>query len=206
MFASSEFDAYITQLSQPNRDIPVPIWLAARHLLRALDTNVIVSCFDEIISTYQDKKRIVTNLVTVGTEKEITNIVNILKTAQLKMEQNKLCILSKSESNDNRSYFDYLSAESVFNICEFLTEYDLRSFRMTCSVIALTVFDLMDSHKMRVLNMNELIEQNQYRYPIVFKVNNLLKINHIKGNNKYKTLMNLYNRRYGLETQDNLIL
>ena len=55
------------------------------------------------------------------------------------------------------------------------------------------------------LNMNELIECEQYKYPLIFDVNNKITINRIKQFIKHKSLMNVYSKRYNILEKNLLI-
>ena len=108
-------------------------WLSARYLLRSLDNAVIDECYELIVSSFKNKKEILNILIKSLTVKQIKNVIKILKTAQTKQlnkkNNDKKAILKpngkkrkkkiKNQDLNKTAYFDHLSQESIYDICEF---------------------------------------------------------------------------------------
>ena len=198
--------------------IPVPEWLAARFLLRSLEDEIIKSCYSDIVKCFGSAKEMVTTLISASTATQITNIVHVLKEAQSKAQEASQstagmgldCVQSKhSTSSAQRGpteYFNSLSTDSIFNICEFLDHSDLSALKVTSSSISLIIFDLMRGYKVGVFNMNELIEQSEYRYPLHLDLSRKIKVNYVKPFSTYKTLTSVYSKRYDISLSTMLIL
>eukprot|EP01084_Bolivina_argentea_P198599 340032_1 len=162
----------LSNKSQKEEANNVPNWLAARYYLRSLNNDVIISCYDQIINSFDNKNQIIETLVKASPNHQIKRIVEILKQAQVKeMEKNNNKIINNYHQTDNKSYFEYLSTESIFNISEFLDKVSIEQFKLTSTANALVAFEIMKSYKMGVFNMCELIVQNDYKFPLDLDVN-----------------------------------
>eukprot|EP01084_Bolivina_argentea_P253176 425198_1 len=64
----------------------------------------------------------------------------------------------------------------------------------------------MKSYCIGIFNMNELIEQNDYKYPIALNINHKVKTNRIKPFSKYQSLMDAYSKRYNISLKNMFIL
>eukprot|EP01084_Bolivina_argentea_P191677 329243_1 len=193
-----------TKIQLPN-GVPVLAWLSARYLLRTLDADVVVSCFDEIIATFDGRKEIIGHLARAANTEQLKNIVQILKSAQLKhIENNKNTIMINY--NNNNSYFDYLSNESILNICQFLNRKDMKQFKMTSTLMSLNVFEIMKLESISTINMNELLIHNQYKYPLYLNIQKHLKTHKVKPFTTCRSLLHMYSKTYNIPTKNTIML
>eukprot|EP01084_Bolivina_argentea_P182706 315378_1 len=119
-------------------------WLSMRCLLKTINEDTIEGCYDEIVESFDNKKDIISILIQNATADQITQIIKIFgsdrsvlstilhKDIPLTQIKNVTKILNNAQNEEtniihqndnnsnNKSYFDYISKESIFNICEFL--------------------------------------------------------------------------------------
>eukprot|EP01084_Bolivina_argentea_P182707 315380_1 len=119
-------------------------WLSMRYLLKTINDETVEGCYDEIIESFNNKKNIISILMQTATADQITQIIKIFgsdkhvistilhKNIPLTQIKNVTKILNNAQNEEtniihqndnnsnNKSYFDYISKESIFNICEFL--------------------------------------------------------------------------------------
>ena len=143
-----------------------------------------------------DVKEIISNFNSMHSEKD-----NLLE-EEMKLSEN----LKEDNKHNNNNYFDKLPSSTVYNICDFLDRNDMNNLKMCSMSLSLTIFDIMKCIKIGIVNMNEIILNNEYKYSPKLKILSKIKIKRLKPFTKYKSLMYLYQNKYNIPFENMIVL
>ena len=131
-------------------------------------------------------------------------IYDILKISKLKCAENNN--IGKVNNNiNNGSYFNILSTTSVSHICSYLNRYDIRCFKLTCSMLGIICINEMRKIKIGTINFNEILSHSNYKYLTKlneFSTHKLIKYNSYNPKTYARSLLSLWSQTYDIPLND----
>ena len=170
------------KVSSVPQAITIPEWISANYLLKSLNDNAIRQCLENIIEL-MTIKGVISMLIKASTTDEFKDIHDILQSSFDQQENSR-----KRDKNTN--YFDVLPSSTIYNVCDFLDRTDMIELKKCSMRLSLIVFEFMKCIAIGIVNMNEIILNNAYKYSQRIQIFNKIKVKRIKPFTKLRILWN----------------
>ena len=100
------------------------MWLRAHSLLRSINNEESINqVYNDILSSFKTKRDILNMIINSASIQQLNHLIEILKTTRDK--DMEIDIGNNNNHNYKKSYFEELPIESIHNVMDYLTRYDI---------------------------------------------------------------------------------